>query len=168
MLKVGDQAPQFTLETDSGTKVTLSELVDKPVVIFFYPKDDTPGCTIECKEFRDASPKFAGKAHVFGISHDDCESHQRFRDKVRAEFPAALRSWWEGRLSVWRLERHFAVGGDEPAHHVRHRKGADRAGLRKCKTPRARRAGTRVTRISHEFVPRSHRERYVWSHRSAG
>ena|SRR4051812_15215127 len=87
MLKVGDQAPQFTLETDSGTKVTLSELVDKPVVIFFYPKDDTPGCTIECKEFRDASPKFAGKAHVFGISHDDRESHQRFRDKFGLNFP---------------------------------------------------------------------------------
>src|SRR4051794_20175074 len=87
MLKAGDKAPNFTLETDSGEKVTLSELGDKPVVIFFYPKDDTPGCTIECKEFRDTSPKFASKAHVFGISHDDRASHEAFRDKFGLNFP---------------------------------------------------------------------------------
>jgi len=87
MLKVGDLAPDFTLETDSGTKVVLSEHRDKPVVLFFYPKDDTPGCTVECKEFRDARDAFALKAHVFGISPDDRASHEAFRDKYGLNFP---------------------------------------------------------------------------------
>jgi len=87
MLKVGDQAPNFSLETDGGSQVTLAELSDKPVVLFFYPKDDTPGCTIECKEFRDARLAFESKAHVFGISPDDVASHQAFRDKFGLNFP---------------------------------------------------------------------------------
>src|SRR5437660_1446524 len=64
MLHAGDEAPNFTLETDRGKMVTLAELGDKPVVLFFYPKDHTSGCTVECKEFRDALPEFEGKAHV--------------------------------------------------------------------------------------------------------
>jgi peroxiredoxin Q/BCP len=87
MLKVGDKAPNFSLETDSGKTVSLGELGDKPVVLFFYPKDDTPGCTIECKEFRDALPKFEGKAHVLGISGDDKASHVAFREKFGLTFP---------------------------------------------------------------------------------
>ncbi len=87
MLKAGDKAPDFTLETDTGEKVTLSALTDRPVVLFFYPKDDTPGCTIECKEFRDARPTFEAKAHVFGISPDDRGSHEAFRDKYGLNFP---------------------------------------------------------------------------------
>ena len=87
MLKVGDQAPDLTLETDDGSKVAIAQLRDKPVVLFFYPKDDTPGCTIECKEFRDARAAFENKAHVFGISADDVASHQAFRDKFGLNFP---------------------------------------------------------------------------------
>lgn len=87
ILDVGEPAPTFTLKTDDGTDVTLSELRDKPVVLFFYPKDDTPGCTIECKEFRDARAEFAARAHVFGISPDDMASHQAFRDKYALNFP---------------------------------------------------------------------------------
>jgi peroxiredoxin Q/BCP len=87
MLKAGDKAPEFTLETDKGDKVTLSKLSDKPVVLFFYPKDDTPGCTIECKEFRDYKQKFEGKAHIFGVSPDDKASHVAFRDKFELNFP---------------------------------------------------------------------------------
>jgi thioredoxin-dependent peroxiredoxin len=87
MLKPGDDAPDFTLESDTGKPVTLSALRNKPVVLFFYPKDDTPGCTIECKEFRDAKPQFEAKAHVFGISPDDVASHQAFRDKYALNFP---------------------------------------------------------------------------------
>jgi peroxiredoxin Q/BCP len=71
-LKEGDAAPEFTLKT---------------VVLFFYPKDDTPGCTIECKEFRDARSQFHGRSHVFGISPDDVASHQAFRDKYALNFP---------------------------------------------------------------------------------
>ena len=83
----GESAPDFTLATDEGREVTLSSLKDKPVVLFFYPKDDTPGCTIECKEFRDARPQFLERAHVFGISPDSVASHQAFRDKYALNFP---------------------------------------------------------------------------------
>jgi peroxiredoxin Q/BCP len=86
-LKEGDAAPEFTLKTDEGHDVTLSALKGKPVVIFFYPKDDTPGCTIECKEFRDTRSQFQDRAHVFGISPDDLASHQAFRDKYALNFP---------------------------------------------------------------------------------
>lgn len=87
MLKAGDNAPDFTLETDKGQKVALRDLRGRPVVLFFYPKDDTPGCTIECKEFRDAQEKFESKAYVFGISPDDRASHEAFRDKFGLNFP---------------------------------------------------------------------------------
>jgi peroxiredoxin Q/BCP len=87
ILNPGEIAPSFTLKTDSGAEVTLPVLGDKPTVLFFYPKDDTPGCTIECKEFRDASEAFKAKAHVFGISPDDVASHQAFRDKYALNFP---------------------------------------------------------------------------------
>lgn len=86
-LTAGTPAPDFALETDRKAKVQLSALRDKPVVLFFYPKDDTPGCTIECKEFRDAREAFQNKAHVFGISPDDVTSHVSFRDKYALNFP---------------------------------------------------------------------------------
>ena len=86
-LKAGDLAPDFTLDDEQGRAVALGGLRDRPVVLFFYPKDDTPGCTIECKEFRDARPQFQERAHVFGISPDDLASHQAFRDKYALNFP---------------------------------------------------------------------------------
>jgi peroxiredoxin Q/BCP len=86
-LKEGDAAPEFTLKTDEGHDLTVSILEGRPIVLFFYPKDDTPGCTIECKEFRDIRSQFQGRAHVFGISPDDVVSHQAFRDKYALNFP---------------------------------------------------------------------------------
>jgi thioredoxin-dependent peroxiredoxin len=87
MLTQGQAAPEFTLKTDAGQDVTVSAKNDKPVVLFFYPKDDTPGCTIECKEFRDARAEFLDRAYVYGISPDDVASHQAFRDKYSLNFP---------------------------------------------------------------------------------
>jgi peroxiredoxin Q/BCP len=87
ILNEGEPAPNFTLKTDSGSDVSLAALPDKPVVLFFYPKDDTPGCTIECKEFRDARSEFRARAHVFGISPDDMVSHQAFVAKYSLNFP---------------------------------------------------------------------------------
>ena len=87
ILNQGEPAPSFTLKTDDGRDVSLEALQDLPIVLFFYPKDDTPGCTIECKEFRDARPAFEARAHVFGISPDDAASHQAFRDKYALNFP---------------------------------------------------------------------------------
>jgi len=87
VLKVGDDAPAFSLQNDKGESVTLGAERGLPTVLFFYPKDDTPGCTIECKEFRDARAAFEARARVFGISPDDVASHQAFRDKFGLNFP---------------------------------------------------------------------------------
>jgi thioredoxin-dependent peroxiredoxin len=86
LLNAGDAAPDFELQTDTGDRVSSTTLKGKPIVLFFYPKDDTPGCTIECKEFRDARDAFKERAFVFGISPDDVTSHQAFRDKYALNF----------------------------------------------------------------------------------
>jgi len=82
MLQDGDLAPEFELATDGGETVTLSRLRGKPVVIYFYPKDDTSGCTIEAKDFSRLAAEFrkAG-VEVIGVSPDSVESHQKFRAK---------------------------------------------------------------------------------------
>ena len=82
------EAPDFTLQSDSGTSVTLSGLRGRPVVLYFYPRDDTPGCTVEACEFRDAwgDVEKAG-AVVIGVSPDDVPSHGRFRTKFQLPFP---------------------------------------------------------------------------------
>lgn len=82
------KAPAFTLPDAQGKPVKLTEFKGKPVVLYFYPKDDTPGCTIEAKEFRDALPEFAARnAVVIGISPDKSESHCKFTDKYELTFP---------------------------------------------------------------------------------
>ncbi|MCC5949106.1 MAG: thioredoxin-dependent thiol peroxidase [Nitriliruptoraceae bacterium] len=82
MLEVGDRAPQFTLPDQDGTKVALKDLKGTPVVVYFYPKDDTPGCTTQACDIRDQWSEFeeAG-AVVLGISPDDVDSHARFSAK---------------------------------------------------------------------------------------
>jgi len=83
----GKKAPAFTLESDKGEKVSLSGLKGKAVVLYFYPKDDTPGCTVEAKEFRDAAGAFAKKgAVVFGVSPDSVASHCKFISKFDLNF----------------------------------------------------------------------------------
>jgi peroxiredoxin Q/BCP len=87
LLREGDPAPDFTLESDSGEEVTLSSLRGRPVVLYFYPKDDTPGCTRQARGIRDAWSEFqrAG-AEVFGISADTQASHERFKSKYSLPF----------------------------------------------------------------------------------
>ncbi|HMS03548.1 MAG TPA: peroxiredoxin [Gemmatimonadaceae bacterium] len=88
MLTVGELAPDFTLPTDSGDDLTLSALRGRPVVLFFYPKDDTSGCTTEACEFRDLFPRFdASKAVVLGMSPDPVKSHQKFKAKYELPYP---------------------------------------------------------------------------------
>ena len=87
MIEEGKPAPDFALESDSGETVTLSELRGRPVVLYFYPKDDTPGCTKEACEFRDAYDVFRDRgAEVLGVSPDDVASHQKFRRKYELPF----------------------------------------------------------------------------------
>jgi peroxiredoxin Q/BCP len=84
----GTKAPVFTLATDDGRKVRLSDLKGSPVVLYFYPKNDTPGCTKEACAFRDRHQEITQLgAKVFGISPDTLESHQKFRDKYQLNFP---------------------------------------------------------------------------------
>jgi peroxiredoxin Q/BCP len=87
-LTVGMEAPEFTLPSTMGRPVTLSEFRGKLVVLYFYPKDDTPGCTMEACAFRDSFPRIDAKgAVVLGISLDDELSHQRFVEKYNLNFP---------------------------------------------------------------------------------
>jgi peroxiredoxin Q/BCP len=84
----GQQAPDFELAADGGQSIKLSDLRGKPVVVYFYPQDDTPGCTREACAFRDRKGELAkAGAVVLGISPDSVESHRRFRDKFELNFP---------------------------------------------------------------------------------
>ena len=87
MVEEGKPAPDFELATDTGETVKLSDLRGKQVVLYFYPKDDTPGCTTQACGIRDAYGEFerAG-AVVFGISPDDATSHEKFKDKYSLPF----------------------------------------------------------------------------------
>ncbi len=86
----GSKAPDFTLTADDGQQVKLSALGGSSVVLYFYPKDDTPGCTREACAFRDRKKELTRLgARVFGVSPDDVASHEKFRDKFDLELPAA-------------------------------------------------------------------------------
>jgi peroxiredoxin Q/BCP len=89
-LAVGDKAPNFSMPTDGGGEASLSALKGKKLVLYFYPKDDTPGCTIEAKDFRDHIEEFkkAG-AVVIGVSKDSPDSHEAFKKKFCLPFPLA-------------------------------------------------------------------------------
>jgi peroxiredoxin Q/BCP len=86
-VKAGERAPDFTLEDASGKPVSLADFAGRPVVLYFYPKDDTPGCTKEACTFRDQYQDFqdAGAA-VLGVSSDSSESHRKFAAKHRLPF----------------------------------------------------------------------------------
>ncbi len=87
MIEEGKPAPDFELESDTGETVRLSELRGRPVVLYFYPKDDTPGCTTEAGEFRDAYDVFRERgAEILGVSPDDVRSHEKFKTKYELPF----------------------------------------------------------------------------------
>ena len=88
MVEEGAPAPDFEAHTDDGRTVRLSDLRGKPVVLYFYPKDDTPGCTTQACGIRDAWDEFRARgAEVFGVSRDDAESHRAFKEKFSLPFP---------------------------------------------------------------------------------
>ncbi len=87
-LAVGTDAPAFTAKDTNGNTVSLSDFAGKTVVLYFYPKDDTPGCTKQACSFRDAQPQYQGKdVVVLGVSADDEVSHQAFTQKYNLNFP---------------------------------------------------------------------------------
>ncbi len=88
MLKEGSKAPAFSLPSNDGTQVALKDFKGKSVVLYFYPKDMTPGCTQEACDFKDDSSTYKKKgAVVLGVSRDSVERHQKFRDKYKLNFP---------------------------------------------------------------------------------
>lgn len=107
-LKAGDPAPDFTLALDDGSSFTLSAQRGEPAVIFFYPEDDSGGCTDENVEFSDLSPEFAARGAVLlGISPNDIDSHKKFRAKYGLKVPLAAdpeRLAIEG-FGIWQLKK---------------------------------------------------------------
>lgn len=110
-LQTGDQAPDFHLPDQDGKTVSLSDFAGRKLLLYFYPKDETPGCTTEACEFRDAREQYAERGiAVVGVSADDAASHQRFRGNHGLEFPLlsdvdgtvakAYDSWGTRQLSI--------------------------------------------------------------------
>ena len=88
MVEEGKPAPDFELKSDSGESVKLSDLRGKQVVLYFYPKDDTPGCTVEACQFNDNLTAFQSLGiPVLGVSRDDAASHRAFQEKFKLKFP---------------------------------------------------------------------------------
>ena len=87
MLKINRQAPTLILNSTSGNSYSLNDSINKYVVLYFYPKDDTPGCTIETNDFNKLLTKFKKlNCDVFGISKDDLKSHYKFKEKYKIKF----------------------------------------------------------------------------------
>lgn len=126
-LEEGQQAPDFELASESGERVRLSGLRGKPVVLYFYPRDDTPGCTKEACAFRDAYGEFEERGAVLlGVSPDDEASHARFKEKYSLPFTLladkeheaaeAYGAWREKKnygRTYWGVHRStFVIGAD--------------------------------------------------------
>lgn len=137
-LAAGDKAPAFSLPDQDGKKVSLKDFAGKRVVVYFYPRDDTPGCTKEACQFNDNLRAFAkAKVQVLGISGDSAEKHRKFREKYGLTFPLltdadhtvgeAYGAWGEktlyGKKSIGVIRSTFLVAADgtiaRPWYHVK-------------------------------------------------
>jgi peroxiredoxin Q/BCP len=87
MITTGEKAPDFTLTADDGREISLRDYVGRKVILYFYPKDDTPGCTREAVEFKEVSDQFQKEgAVIVGVSKDNVESHRKFKEKYSLPF----------------------------------------------------------------------------------
>jgi len=86
MIQQGMKAPDFTLQDKDGNQVSLSQFLGRKVILYFYPRDNTPGCTVQACGFRDAYDVLKGKAVVIGVSKDGMDSHQKFAQKYQLPF----------------------------------------------------------------------------------
>jgi thioredoxin-dependent peroxiredoxin len=139
-LKIGDKAPAFDMPTDGGGTVSLSSLAGRNVVLYFYPKDDTSGCTKEACDFRDNVPNFGRiDATVIGVSRDSVASHDKFKKKHT--LPFALASDADGKTSgahgTWVEKSMYGrkYMGMERATYLIDGKGVIRGIWRKVKVP---------------------------------
>lgn len=86
-LKIGDKAPEFSMKTSENETVNLSDFKGKYVVLYFYPKDDTPGCTMEAIDFNELLQEFTAlNTVILGVSKDDLKSHDKFKEKYKLKF----------------------------------------------------------------------------------
>jgi peroxiredoxin Q/BCP len=139
-VQIGDKAPDFTLPTDGNGTVTLSKLRGKPVVLYFYPKDDTSGCTAEACGFRDSFPDYGRTgATVIGVSRDSVASHDEFKKKY--QLPFILASDSEGKVTeaygVWVEKSMYGrkyMGIDRSTYLI-DTEGVVRGAWRKVKVP---------------------------------
>ena len=140
MLEVGMKAPAFTLPDKDGTPVSLSDFLGRKVVLYFYPKDSTPGCTRQALAYAGLNEEFAAKnAVVIGISKDSAASHQRFAEKNGLPFLLlsdperqaieAYGVWQEkknyGKVSMGVVRSSFVIGEDGMLEQVRYKVKAD-------------------------------------------
>ena len=110
MVEEGAPAPDFELQSDEGETVTLTALRGKPVVLYFYPKDDTPGCTTEACEFRDAYDRFREQdVEILGVSPDTEASHRKFKSKYELPFTLLADPDHQAAESygVWKEKRNY-------------------------------------------------------------
>ncbi len=133
-LQVGDKAPAFRLPASTGGTISLSDFAGKQrVVLYFYPKDDTPGCTKEACSFRDTLPRIDAKdAMVLGVSADDLKAHDKFIKKYELNFPLlsdadhavaeAYGAWGEksmyGKKYFGMIRKTFIIGKDGKFEHI--------------------------------------------------
>ena len=111
-LKVGDKAPDFVLMGNDGEKFTLKKALGKWLVLYFYPKDNTPGCTMEACDFRDYSKEFSKvKALIWGISTDSLESHKKFAERHHLPFPLLADTEKDvvEKYGVWKQKSMFGI-----------------------------------------------------------
>lgn len=139
-LKIGNKAPAFNLPTDGDGKVALKDLKGKRVILYFYPKDDTPGCTKEACGFRDSMPNFKrAKAVVIGVSKDSVSAHDKF--KAKYDLPFQLASDEDGKVckayGVWKKKNMYGrtYMGIERSTFLIDENGKLRAEWRKVKVP---------------------------------
>lgn len=139
-VEVGDAAPDFSMPTDGGGRLSLKDLKGRTVVLYFYPKDDTPGCTKQACGFNDALPDFSGiDAEVIGVSRDPVARHDRFKAKYGLSF--RLASDEDGKCSeaygTWGEKTLYGrkYMGMERATFLIDREGVVRGVWRKVKVP---------------------------------
>ena len=110
MIDIGNQAPDFFMSTDGGNTISLKELKGNKIILYFYPKDMTPGCTTEACDFRDAYPDFSMiDAKIIGVSKDSVERHNKFKDKYNLPFILASDENGEvcNAYGVWQEKKNY-------------------------------------------------------------
>lgn len=135
-LSIGDTVPDFDIPATDGANISRSSLKGSPFVLYFYPKDDTPGCTAESCDFRDSLQKFnQAKVKIIGISKDSIAAHDKFRAKYELNFPLASDEksdmcerfgvWVEKNMygkKYWGIERTtFLINSDGVIQHIWHK-----------------------------------------------